>query len=223
MKSAIAKIVLFLWVCVGLTYTFLILKPAFGFQVPELARMVALHLPNAYVAVIAAMMGGWFAFRYLTKGRQPIDDIKSSTAAALAALFCFITTITGSLFAQYQWGTFWNWDPRETSVFLLLLIYGAYFVLRAGLDDPDKRGTISAVYMLFATVMTPMLGYIIPKYMAPLSLHPKDAQFDSQYRMAIYFAVLPGLLWLMVRLYQLTVRLESVRSRREAIVAGDYR
>jgi heme exporter protein C len=215
MKSTVAKIILFLWLCAGLGYTFLGLKPAFGFQNPGLARIVALHLPNAYVAVIAAFMAGWFGIRYLVKGRQPIDDVKSSVSAALAALFCLITTVTGSVFAQVQWGTYWNWDPRETSVFLLLLIYAAYFVLRAGIEDPEKRGTISAVYVIFATVMTPLLGYIIPKYLP--SLHPTNAKFDPEYRMAIYFAVLPGLLWLMIRMYNLAVRIESLRLRREAL------
>ncbi len=215
MKSILANFILFLWLTAGLGYVFLVLPPGENFQVPELARIVALHLPNAYVAVIAAFIAGWFGVRYLTKGRQPIDDIKSSAAAGLAALFCLITTVTGSLFAQVQWGSFWNWDPRETSVFLLLLIYAAYFVLRSGIEDPDKRATAAAVYVVFATVMTPLLGYVVPKYMP--SLHPTNTQFDPSYRMAIYVGILPGLLYFMVRIYRLTVRFESVRLRREAL------
>ncbi|MBC8139082.1 MAG: cytochrome c biogenesis protein CcsA [Fibrella sp.] len=215
MKSVLANSILFLWFAAGLGYVFLILPPAYGFQVPELARMVSLHLPNAFVAVIAAFVAGWFAVRYLTKGRQPIDDVKSAVAASLAALFCFLTTITGSVFAQVQWGSYWNWDPKQISIFLLLLIYGAYFVLRAGIEDTEKRASVSAVYMLFATVMTPLLGYILPKFMQ--GLHPKDAQFDPSYRMAIYGGILPGLIWVMVRMYRLAVRVEAVRLRREAL------
>jgi heme exporter protein C len=215
MKSTLANILLFTWLAAGLGYVFLVLPPAYGFQVPELARMVALHLPNAFVAVIAAFVAGWFGVRYLTKGRQPIDDVKSSVAACLAALFCFLTTITGSVFAQVQWGSYWNWDPKQISIFLLLLIYGAYFVLRAGIEDPEKRATVSAVYILFATIMTPLLGYVLPKFTQ--GLHPKDAQFDPSYRMAIYGGILPGLIWLMVRMYRVAVRVEAVRLRREAL------
>ncbi|MBC7807229.1 MAG: cytochrome c biogenesis protein CcsA [Akkermansiaceae bacterium] len=215
MKTVLANSILFLWLGAGLGYIFLVLPPAYGFQVPELARIVALHLPNAFVAVLAAFLAGWFGVRYLTKGRQPIDDVKSSVAAGLAALFCFLTTITGSVFAQVQWGSYWNWDPKQISIFLLLLIYGAYFVLRAGIEDPDKRGTVSAVYVLFATVMTPLLGYVVPKYMQ--GLHPKDADFDPSYRMAIYMGILPGLVWLMARMYRVAVRVEAVRLRREAL------
>ena len=205
----------FTWLAAGVGYVFLALPPAVGFQVPELAPMVSLHLPNAYVAVVAAFIAGWYGVRYLTKGRQPIDDIKSAAAASLAALFCLVTTVTGSLFASVQWGSFWNWDPRETSVFMLLLIYAAYFVLRGGIEDPDKRAASSAVYVVFATVMTPLLGYVVPKYLP--SLHPTNTQFDPSYRVAIYLAILPPLLWLMVRLFRVAVRLESVRVRREAL------
>ena len=213
MKSHLANLILFLWLAFGLGYVFTALPAAYGFQNPDLARMVTLHLPNAYVAVVAAFVAGWFGVRYLTQGRQPVDDIKSATAASLAALFCLLTTVTGSLFAQVQWGSFWNWDPRQTSVFVLLLIYAAYFVLRSGIDDPDKRGAVSAVYVVFATVMTPLLGYVIPKYLP--SLHPTNTEFDPAYRTAIYIAILPGLLWLFARMYRVAVRLEIVRLRRE--------
>ncbi len=215
MKSVLANSILFLWLAAGLGYVFLVLPAADDFRVPELARMVSLHLPNAFVAVIAAFMAGWFGVRYLTKGRQPIDDVKSSVAAALAALFCFLTTVTGSLFAQVQWGSYWNWDPKQISIFLLLLIYAAYFVLRAGIEDPEKRASVSAVYILFATVMTPLLGYVLPKFMQ--GLHPQNAEFNAPYRMAIYVGILPGLIWLMSRMYRVAVRVEAVRLRREAL------
>ncbi|MBC8141245.1 MAG: hypothetical protein H7Y38_07365, partial [Armatimonadetes bacterium] len=97
MKNILANSILFGWFAVGVGYVFLALPPAFGFQVPELAPMVSLHLPNAIVSVVAAFVAGWFGVRYLTKGRQPMDDIKSAAAAALAALFCLITTVTGSM------------------------------------------------------------------------------------------------------------------------------
>ena len=190
-----------------LGYVFLVLPPAVGFVDPELARVVALHLPNAYVALIAAFMGGAYAWRYLTKGRKPLDDARSAVAAVLAGLFCLLTTVTGSIFARVQWGSFWNWDPRETAVALLLLVYAAYFVLRASIDDPDKRGSVSAVYMLFAAVMTPMLGYVIPK-MVP-SLHPKDVHFDASYRIAIYGTAF-GLLGVLAWMQNLAVRYQRV-------------
>lgn len=163
---------------------FVYLKPAIGFPNPDLARIVALHLPNAIAAVVAAIAAGVFGWRYLSQGRNPLDDAKSATAAALATIFCLLTTVTGMVFAQYQWGAPWNWDPKQTCIFILLLIYAAYFVLRSGIEDPEKRATVSAVYILFAAVMTPLLGYMIPKYLP--SLHPTNTKFDAGYHTVIW-------------------------------------
>jgi heme exporter protein C len=214
-KNLLGKGVLFLWMSAGLAYVFLKLPAAVGFASPELARMVTLHLPCAYVAVIAAFISGWHAIVYLRR-REILSDSKSASTAALAALFCLLTTVTGSFFAKVQWGEFWNWDPRQTSVFLLLLIYAAYFVLRASIDDPEKRASVSAVYMLFAVIMTPMLGYFIPRAM-PESLHPKMASFDSAYRFGIYVCLLPPLLGTMLWLSSLSIRLEKLRLAQEEL------
>jgi heme exporter protein C len=212
-RNLLGKGVLFLWMSAGLAYVFLKLPAAVGFANPELARMVTLHLPCAYVAVIAAFISGWHAIVYLRR-REIFSDSKSASTASLAALFCLLTTVTGSFFAKVQWGEFWNWDPRQTSVFLLLLIYAAYFVLRASIDDPEKRASVSAVYMLFAVIMTPMLGYFIPRAM-PQSLHPKMASFDSAYRLGIYVCLLPPLLGTMLWLNSLSIRLEKLRLAQE--------
>ena len=204
------------WMAAGLCYVFLKLPPAQGFNSPELARIVALHLPCAYVAVIAAFIAGWHAIQYLRK-RSPVSDSRAQVAAALAALFCLLTTVTGSFFARVQWGSYWNWDPRQTSVFLLLLIYAAYFVLRASIEDHEKRASVSAVYMLFAVVMTPLLGYIIPRAM-PQSLHPKMASFDTDYRLGIYVAILPAMLGLMLWLNGIAGRIEALRLTQEDLL-----
>src|SRR5438309_775506 len=147
--ATFAKALLGIWTAAALAFIFLKLPAAQGFANPELARVVALHLPNAYVAVIAAFTAGAYGWRYLARGRHRMDDAKSAAAASVAALFCLLTTVTGSVFAHVQWGSYWNWDPRETSVFLLLLVYAAYFVLRASVEDPEKRATVAAVYVLF--------------------------------------------------------------------------
>ena len=44
-----------------------------------------------------------------------------------------------AFWARQAWGSYWNWDPRETSIFFLLLIYAAYLALRSAIDQ-DERG-----------------------------------------------------------------------------------
>lgn len=216
MLGTLGKGLIAVWMAAGLCYVFLKLPPAVGFNDPELARIVTLHLPCAYTAVILAFVAGWHALRYL-KTRALLSDAKAQGAASLAALFCLLTTVTGSFFARVQWGSYWNWDPRQTSVFLLLLIYAAYFVLRSSIEDEGKKAAVSAVYMIFAVVMTPLLGYIIPRAM-PQSLHPKMASFDATYRLGIYVAILPPLLGLTLWLNGLSARIETLRLAREELL-----
>lgn len=210
-----AKYFLFVWIagCVAASFTYLQDIP--GFPDPRLARIVALHLPNAMIVIIASLMAGYFGWRYLVRGRALMDDIRSKNAALLAMLFCLLTTVTGSVFARVQWGAYWNWDPKQICIFILLLIYAAYFVLRGGITDPDKRGVISAVYILFAAVMTPLLGYVIPKYMP--SLHPTNTKFSPEYHTVIW-SMTAGLIGLYAWMYNLANRQDAAQLALEEIL-----
>jgi hypothetical protein len=84
------KIGIGLWMVAGLAYVFLKLPAAKFFADPELARIVALHLPCAYVAVTASWMSAWHGWKYLQK-RELIDDARSASGAGLALLFCALT------------------------------------------------------------------------------------------------------------------------------------
>jgi len=115
----------------------------------EKARNIFFHVPMAWVSVIAFITSLVFAIQFLRK-KNSLDDIKSSSAAEIGLVFCFLATVTGAIWAKFNWGMFWNWDPRQTSIFILLLIYGAYFALRSAIDIEEKRATLSAVYAIIA-------------------------------------------------------------------------
>ena len=54
------------------------------------------------------------------------------------------------MWAKAMWGSYWNWDPRETSIFFLLILYVAYLALRGAIDEPEKRARLAAVYSVAA-------------------------------------------------------------------------
>ncbi len=108
---------------------------------------------------------------YLARRNVKADDLALS-AAELGFLFCVLATVTGSIFAKASWGSFWNWDPRETSIVILLMIYGAYFALRSAVADPEKKRVFAGVYAILAFLTVPFLVFVIPRITA--SLHPED-------------------------------------------------
>lgn len=148
------------------------LTPAPQQQIGEASRILYYHIPQAWVCVIAFAMSMVFSIRFL-RSRSMVEDDRAVAAASLGFVFCFLATVTGATFAKVTWGSFWNWDPRETSIFILLLIYAAYFALRNAIDEEGKRAALSAVYAIFAFITVPFLVFVVPRIMP--SLHPEDS------------------------------------------------
>lgn len=136
---------------------------------PEVFRIIYFHFPMALTTVVAFGLGLYYSIRYLQR-HDLADDLRQVSAARLGIIFCLLATLSGSIFAKNTWGSYWNWDPRETSIFMLLLVYGAYFALRSAISDPDQRASLSSVYSIFGFVATIFFIFIMPRLMP--GLHP---------------------------------------------------
>ncbi len=214
--SEILKWLLLAWLSAVILAAFLYVRPAQGF-VGESSRIVFFHVPMAWVAVLAFLVSCITSVMYLRR-RDPKDDIRASVSAALGLLFAVLATVTGSIFAKIMWGAYWNWDPRQTSITILLLIYAAYFALRGAIDDPERRASLAAVYAILAFVTVPFLVFVVPRIY--WSLHPDTIintrganEFDSRYTQVL-MASLVGFTGLYVWLYTIGCRIEEIRQRR---------
>ncbi len=172
------KIILGIWITVVIVAGLLLPAtphPVRWYEIPDIpgleerGRIIFFHVPTAWVTVVAYCVSMIYGIRYLRSG-LPVDDIRSVSAAALGSMFCVLATVTGSIWAKFNWGSFWNWDPRETSIFVLLLIYGAYFALRSSVDVEEKRARLSAVYTIIAFITVPFFIFILPRIVQ--TLHP---------------------------------------------------
>ena len=149
--SIILKIALIIWMSMVIVASFLFTTAAKGFP-GETSRIMFYHVPQAWIAGIAFLISMIFSIRYLIK-RNIEADLLAGTAAELGMMFCILATVTGSIFAKITWGSYWNWDPRETSIVILLMIYGAYFALRSAIPDPDRKRTFAAAYAILAFML----------------------------------------------------------------------
>jgi heme exporter protein C len=210
------KIVLFLlmtWV-IGAAFVLPAPQQAIG----EASRIFYFHVPQAWVAALAFVVSMIASIQYLRKGDLRDDD-RARVAAELGFLFCLLATITGSMFAKVTWGSYWNWDPRETSIFILLLIYGAYFALRSAVEGAEKKARLAGVYAIFAFVTVPFLMFVMPRVLP--SLHPSDSVVNSsgQFTMSVSTAVVffPSLIaftMLFVWVYGLSLRIYRLQRQR---------
>lgn len=135
----------------------------------ELVRIAFFHIPTAWLSVLAFLMSAWWAATYLRGGSMRQDTL-SACSAKLGFISVLLATVSGAIFSKLTWGAYWNWDPRQTTIFVLILIYGAYLTLRSAIPDPRKRARTSAVYSLFSCLTVPFLVFIIPRLY--FSLHP---------------------------------------------------
>lgn len=217
-----------LGVLVALAYLWV--PPAQAFKEPETARIIVFHVPAAFIAVGCFLLGGFFGWRYL-RHRNPKDEARACACNEVGLLFGILTTLTGMVFAQQQWGKAWHWDPRQTTIVIQLLIYAAYFALRASLEDEQQRAVRSAGYTVFAALTVPLLIFVIPRIpaIAEMSLHPSSVvaqkgALDLHYRLTFYFGVIVYAL-MAFGLYRLRLQVfemeEQVRELAERLSVGD--
>ena len=166
----IAKVLVTVWMTIIIIAAFLYANAAVGFP-GETSRILFFHVPQAWVATLSFLISMVGSSIYLARRNLKADNLALS-AAELGLLFCLLATASGSIFAKAAWGSFWNWDPRETSIVILLMIYGAYFALRSAVGDPEKRRVFGAVYSILAFVTVPFLVFVVPRITA--SLHPEN-------------------------------------------------
>jgi heme exporter protein C len=216
-KKSVWRWALGLWMLIVIWAAFFYAPAARGFK-GESARIVFFHVPQAWVAVLAFCVNLVASLRYL-RGRDPLDDARAAAAARLGLVFSILATVTGSLFARVMWGSFWNWDPREVSIAVLLLVYSAYFALREAVADEERRASLSASYAVLAFVTMPFLIFVVPRIY--WSLHPDTiintrGALDMESRMfQTLMASLAGFSGLFFWLYSLDVRLARVRIGRQ--------
>jgi heme exporter protein C len=114
------------------------------------------HVGIALTAYACFAWGGWKALRVLWK-RDENADLESYVAIHQGVIFGALTLVTGSIWARYRWGHWWEWNEDQLVLFLVLfLFYSAYFMLRFSVPDGPRRANLSAVYALFGVVLVPV-------------------------------------------------------------------
>jgi len=195
---------------------FLYAEAATGFP-GETSRILFFHVPQAWIATLSFLISMIASAVYLAK-RHVKADYLAQSAAELGFLFCVLATITGSIFAKATWGSFWNWDPRQTSIVILLMIYGAYFAVRSAVSDPNRRRVFAAVYSILAFVTVPFLVFVVPRITT--SLHPENTMNPAHPGMdpktlKVFLGSLFAYTGLFVWMLRLKIRVLAIEGLRE--------
>ena len=188
-------------------YQGLFISPA-DYQQGETVRIMYVHVPSAWMAMfcytLLAVASGSFLI-----WKHPLADIAAQAAAPIGAGFTAMALITGALWGQPMWGTWWVWDARLTSVLILFFLYLGYMALVNAFDEPERGARAGAILALVGVVNVPIIKFSVDWWNTlhqPASLTRLDAP-------AIDPAMLVPLLMMAVgfKLYFLTVLIIRMR------------
>ena len=130
------------------------------YQQGDTVRIMFVHVPAASIGLMVYAALGVSSFFALVF-RHPLADAAARAAALPGAAFTALALITGSLWGQPMWGTWWVWDARLTSVLVLFLFYLGYMALRASIDDEQKAARAAAVLGLVGLINLPIVKFSV--------------------------------------------------------------
>jgi heme exporter protein C len=215
--KTLALWLLWLWMAVVLWASFFYAPLAAGF-IGQSSRILFFHVPLAWTSFIAFFAAAYWSIRYI-RGRRMEHDRAAAAAVEIGFVFCFLATVTGALWARIMWGEYWNWDPRQISIILVLIFYGAYLALRGAVPDEEKRARLAAVYAMIGAVVTPFFFFIVPRI--TFSLHPDSVintrgKIDMDSKMfQVLLASFVGEVALYFWMHNLDWRLKNFAARQE--------
>ena len=134
----------------------------------EVQRVFYFHIGTAWVGLLGFVLAAVSGIIYLVTKDMKWDRFEVA-AVEVSTMFFFITIVLGSIWARPAWNTWWTWDPRLTTAAVTELIYIAYFMLRQGIDDPEKRARFGAVYTLLGGISAPITFMVIRLFR---TIHP---------------------------------------------------
>ncbi|CAG0957279.1 MAG: heme ABC transporter permease [Rhizobiaceae bacterium] len=123
-------------------------------------RIMYIHVPFAWLSMMCYSVMAVSALGTLV-WRHPLADVSVKAAAPIGATFTALALLTGSIWGKPMWGTWWVWDGRLTSVFVLFLLYLGIIALTRALDDPARSARAAAVIVLIGFLNIPVIKFSV--------------------------------------------------------------
>ncbi|MBB45252.1 MAG: heme transporter HemC [Rhodospirillaceae bacterium] len=130
------------------------------YQQGETVRIMYVHVPAAWMALFAYTLMALASGSFLI-WKHPLADLSAQAAAPIGAGFTAIALVTGALWGQPMWGTWWVWDARLTSVLILFFLYLGYMALVNGFDDPERGSRMGAILALVGFINVPIIKFSV--------------------------------------------------------------
>ena len=150
--------IFFILLIIALTFA-LILSPPDYLQ-GDSVRIMYVHVPSAWIGlasftVIALLSILSFIFKIKNL------NLITKCIAPIGLLFTCIAIITGSLWGQPTWGTWWAWDARITSMLVLSIFYILFILAHKLIENEDKANKVSNIIAIIGLINIPVIRYSV--------------------------------------------------------------
>jgi len=130
------------------------------YQQGATVKILYIHAPAAMLAINAWVMMVVCSLIWLIR-RHHVSALAAKAAAPIGAVLTVAALITGALWGAPLWGTWWEWDPRLTSFFILFIFYLGYMALWASVDEPDRAADLTSILCLVGSVFALLSRYAV--------------------------------------------------------------
>ncbi len=137
----------------------LLFSPA-DWQQGDVVRIMYVHVPAAWLAS-AGYFGLAVSSAISLVWRHPLADLAAQEIGPVGATFAALCLVSGSLWGEPTWGTWWVWDARLTSVLVLFFLYLGHIALLRAFDDPERGYRAAAILALVGAVDLPVIHYSV--------------------------------------------------------------
>jgi heme exporter protein C len=153
----------------------------------DVGRILYVHVPAAWLAMVCFLIAPLFALAHLFTGRRKWDSL-TEAVCEVGVMEGVLLLLLGSIFARPTWGVWWAWDPRLTSSAVMTLSFVGVLLLRGVVREPDRRANWSSVATILAGVNVPIV-YMSVMWWASMHQNPSETGSGS--------AIAPEMRWIM--------------------------
>lgn len=130
------------------------------YQQGETVKIMFVHVPAAWMALFGYSFI-FFASVTALIFRHPLGHVAARAAAPVGATFTLIALVTGSLWGQPMWGTWWVWDARLTSMLVLLFVYLGYIAIWQAIEEPNRAARTAALLAIVGFINVPIVKFSV--------------------------------------------------------------
>jgi heme exporter protein C len=194
------------------------------FRQGSTVKIIYLHVPSALMAINVWFMMLVTSLIWIIR-RHHVSALAAKAAAPIGVAMTLIALITGAIWGQPMWGTWWVWDPRLTSFLILFLFYLGYIALWSAIEDNDTAADLTSILCLVGSVFAVLSRYAVNFWNqglhqgASLSLDKEKNVADVFYQPLL--VCIAGFVLLFVALMLLRTRTEIRARRTKALLARE--